>query len=664
LIGIAVVFFAILFFVLDTKRDVAYRYSGPGSAACIAQLSNATALVAADNDETSDKLNSEVRSSQAFSCMLQKHSLRAATETQTPTGNPSLTYYLSFLEFKENGEPALYDEKKRPLEIAQMKALLDHLVQQRNAGKQNFVFTFIHGWRHDARIGDENVKNTRLLAAYLTSFLEQRCTQKQRYCNAAVTAVYIGWRGARLNENFIPPHLDDALASLTLFDRKPVSERIAPAVIAALHKIDLTLDRTASADWYKQPRLITIGHSLGGNLLAYGLKEQMVDLVNRKDDFDKPDEQKRPLSSPLGNLVVLLNPASEAENWLAIQRAVHARVGADTASPRVQKAWSDRQPPIYISLTSARSWPANSILHTDLLDIVEAIPKSARLTGQLKARDPKGDNECTKIRLFHSDYRPYYEYDSATYDLFPLYKGDLRPLAQTLEEFAYPDPFLCNDATFPPNTPKVQGQPILPVRLFWRFWADVLRNLPFMNTDVMQTRTIGHLDPVRAPFGNLFSENDPATWYGTTHELLIDYQTPGQPGSGAYKHGETKYADAASFDKSGCAVVDNWLTTARHTQGTPKSYGVVNWDSRKSAHSYLTPVRIGPDEAILGQIRQTLFFSGMRSITGANDPFWNMRAYQTAMTGHNGFVSYPLICSIFQFVMDDITGKPAEAPAH
>jgi hypothetical protein len=112
-------------------------------------------------------------------------------------------------------------------------------------------------------------------------------------------------------------------------------------------------------------------------------------------------------------------------------------------------------------------------------------------------------------------------------------------------------------------------------------------------------------------------------------------------------------------------VADNWLTTARRTRGTQTGHGPVNWDSSSTAPS-LTPIKPRPasDENISGQIRQTLFFSGMRSITGANDPFWNVRAFQSAMTNHSGYVSYPLMCTIFQLVMDKVTDdKPADARA-
>jgi hypothetical protein len=145
LIGIVVVLLMVLFFLLDTKRDVAYRYSAPDSPACKTQQDNLTALAEAENNETSPKLNAEIKSHEAFTCMLQKHALRSVTGALESAGNPSLTYYLSFLEFQENGEPAQYGVDKQLLRSSQLDVLLDHLKKQQAAGKQNFVFIFIHG---------------------------------------------------------------------------------------------------------------------------------------------------------------------------------------------------------------------------------------------------------------------------------------------------------------------------------------------------------------------------------------------------------------------------------------------------------------------------------------------------------------------------------------
>jgi len=681
--------FLIMFAVLDTRRDVAYRYSAPDSVECATRLAPANSTILA-----SDKINNDERRAieriksddpdrhNAFTCMLQLHAMKPGFVPENPdikAGNPSIGYYLSFLEFEETGNPAQRGRNGKLLDQLQFNALADHLNRQKKAGRQNFVFAFVHGWRHDARIGDENVRNVRLIAAHLASFLEQRCQMADRYCGVTVTAVYVGWRGARVDEQRLgwlfhgylsgfTSTVGNVLASMTLFDRKPVSERIAPSVVSALHEIDRRMhDANEPSDWFERPRMIVVGHSLGGNLLATALQDSMIGIVNKNlDAIQKAVEapntiQPQPLvKSPLGDLVVLLNPAAEAEKWTSIQRAFSRRMNAPVDSTELQRAYRVNQPPIYLSLTAAHSWPANGIHLSDVRGF--------------QKEDP-GKPGCAAIRARDGDgYKPSYDYDSATYDLFPFFKGDFRPFAQTMEDWSDPNPFECKGD---PGDENMAQRPNVVAGALWKGISAALRNHPFMNTDIERTRTIGHVDPMRAPFGRLVGrENDPATWIGTTHELLINSQRKQKAPEENVDQGETAvYADAGSPLKSECDIVDHWLTTARAKPYANVQRGggaLVNWDSAYSHFDKskgkivpgrpdqpnLTRIRFRPDDPAIfieGQIRQTLFFSGMRSITGANDPFWNIRAFESAMTSHNGYVSYPLICSIFQFVMDKIT---------
>jgi hypothetical protein len=108
----------------------------------------------------------------------------------------------------------------------------------------NYVVVFAHGWRHDASIGDLNVADLRLYAAHAARFLAERCETEGLYCDTRVTAIYIGWRGARVNERFwekylgpVGSYLASGAAVTTLFDRKPVSEQVAPSAISALRAI-------------------------------------------------------------------------------------------------------------------------------------------------------------------------------------------------------------------------------------------------------------------------------------------------------------------------------------------------------------------------------------------------------------------------------------------
>ena len=680
--------FFLMFAVLDTRRDVAYRYSPPDSPRCATWLlagkatdsprDNSTVLTKYNNDELS-AVAADSGLGDAFTCMLQRHAMREGfiPDSKDKAGNPSIGYYLSFLEFQENGNP---------VEPRQFQSLSDHLKRQKDAGRQNFVFAFVHGWRHDARIGDENVENVRLMSAHLASFLEQRCKTAGRYCGVSVTAVYVGWRGARVDEQrldwlfrgYFPgltSTIGNVLASMTLFDRKPVSERIAPSVVSALQEIDRRIrsGENDAQDWFERSRMVVVGHSLGGNLLATALQDQMIAIVNKNFDAIQraaaaPNTiQPKPLvKSPLGDLVVLLNPAAEAEKWTSIQRAFLNRVNAAVVSKDVQTAYRVDQPPVYLSLTAAHSWPANDIHNTDIASLERKYPNQ---------------NPCSLIKThIFSEYEPSYEYDSATYDLFPFFKFDFRPLAQTIEDQSDLNRFDC--AAKKGTHPYWAVKPNWAARKTLVGLASALRNLPFMNTNIEQTRTIGHVDPMRAPYGQLTEANDSATLIGTTHEFLINAmgrkQKPPSPRglrvtapTDQTPDAETaSYEDAASPLNSQCDTVDGWLIAARKR-------GNAKWDSGWSnlsrdgkfspgSEPNLTHIRFLPNDARLyveGQFREDLFVSGMRPITGSNDPFWNVRAFESAMTNHDGYVSYPLICSIFQFVMDKITDEPAAAPA-
>jgi hypothetical protein len=46
---------------------------------------------------------------------------------------------------------------------------------------------------------------------------------------------------------------------------------------------------------------------------------------------------------------------------------------------------------------------------------------------------------------------------------------------------------------------------------------------------------------------------------------------------------------------------------------------------------------------------------GTAAITRANDPFWNMRAFDNALSRHDGYRLSTFICAMNQLVMDDIT---------
>jgi hypothetical protein len=640
-----------------SPRDIAYRYASPGSSACDIQARNPGLLAAFGNSE--DKVRAADAKQGGFECMLQYHSVPVTPDQTWPaTDKPMgpIGYHLAFLEFQEDGRAAQTGLNGESLAASQLDVVEAHLKCQR----RNYVIVFIHGWRHDARIGDDNVANARLYAAHVASFLDLRCKTLGRDCGVAVTAIFVGWRGARVDERAIESWVNRKFgrlgttaastvnwmvgtfpAQLTLFDRKPVSERIAPSAIAEIRHIDwMFKDRVPPIAAPQNDRMIVIGHSLGGNMLATALNETMIDAVRRH----VPGELLKP---PLGNLVVLLNPASEAWKWTSIQKEMRSRTVFPENSWDTNKEadlsrtfFRPDQPPIYVSVTSAFAWPAAALTN-----------REQKLPGLMR--------ESNENRLLA-------KYDNATHDFFPLFKGNFQPVAETLERLA-----LWFPTSTEKNAPGFSNQKLCApfgsyqrncVRVIvsgLRGIAAVARNIPFANTRSDQTETIGHIDPPRPPYAayNSIEWQSPLP-YGTTHELGIN-NSIGHP---------TIYANAGSAYHSECDVVDHWLWQARANKTLEPFEG---WDSGLShvrggkivpdrSTPNLTPIRQRPTSNghLEIQFRQFLYNSGTQPIITRNDPFWNIRALDTTLAFHSGYVGYPLICALNQLVIDDVASEP------
>jgi hypothetical protein len=656
---------ALLVFLIEatwvSPRNIAYRYVSPEETshpnACDLQQNNPLLLATYKNSED-DAQRALGRDKTGLECMLQYHVVPSQPtplwyNSDRPIG--PIAYYLSFVEFQESGRLVEKGVHGAVLAHSQLEVLEGHLRKQKN----NYVLVFIHGWRHDARIGDDNVANARIYAAHAASALDYRCKTTGKDCDYTVTAVFVGWRGARVNERAIEAFADrnlgflghrvaglfkamvgDFPALLTLFDRKPISERIAPSVISSLRQIDLLL-KQRNADMSKSERLIILGHSLGGNILATGLNSAMIEQIRQH----KPGEVLQP---PLGNLVVLLNPAAEAWKWTSIQREMRLRVhfpeytmGTDPRAQADTGFYPPNQPPVYISVTSAFAWPAAALTQLELKT--------------LKGRDEETD-----------EMKSLAHYDWATHDAFPLFKGNFQPLSETLDRLA---------AWFPKGKPDACGkwQPLANIceRSIvgtLKFAAGVVRNIPFTNADSDDTLTIGHMDPMRPPYGKFQEPNWQSPLpFGTTGELVAN-NTIGH---------QTLYSNAGSAYFSECAMADHWLWKVRHNpllkpyEGWDSGYSHIRLGSDHQVHAdskvvpdretpNVTPVRPRPTASghLEIQFRQYLLKSGTQSIVTANDPMWNLRAYDNVVALHDGYVSYPLICGLNQLVMDDVASEP------
>lgn len=679
--GVTLFFFAVFFInyvVLSTPKAQAYRNLDPSVPVCAQGLKSGwTALAESgrlklrmdplddgngwidpSNDENALVIKDQ-KWRRALRCALQLHVIPASSP-----GNKPLRYHLGFLEFQEDGEPyaltsvndtgdvpltsamihsamelQIQSKRMAPTAVRPVITQLDVLKQHLSAGS-HYVIVFIHGWRQDAQTGSQNVADLRFYAAHAARFLAMRCPAEPKFCDMDVTAIYIGWRGARVDEKGLSelfgPEIGGTLGSLsagvTLFDRKPVSEQVAPAAVSALRTLETVLTANPAA----HNKMIVFGHSLGGNMLATGLQDDLIKAARQH----KPGETLAPI---LGDLVVLINPASEAAKWTAFQREVWNNASSMPGElVRPGMAQNDNlfppgQRPVVVSVTAALAFPAGGLREGDCewigLDIADKYQAArAKIRAQLAKSNEMFDGGV--------------DYDWATHDLFPLFKMDFRPAADYLERVA------ARIEGHQPHGAACGPQP--PVSLFAQVKSLPIRTLallastfPFQNSAREQSHTIGHLDPPRPAEGLLADALPSAAPFGTTHELL------GLQAAGSEKH--HPYATLADNDLD-CPAANHWLSRARAARG-----GRAYWDSEHLAPSAPGATNEAPPAA---NFVHGFALSGTAAITGANDPFWDMRAFDNALSRHDGYRLTSFICAMNQLVMDDITGTPNAMAAH
>jgi hypothetical protein len=657
--------------LFPSYRHIPVRALAPDSASCLdAHSPGWDALAAANNDEwtTIDQNSIYARK---LACSIQHHIIpaRNLAPGKGDEAPKSLSYDLGFIEFQEDGKPyALRKEcdsdeeciRERSIPVRrQPKGQLETLVEQLKKSKSNYVVVFIHGWRHDASIGDGDVANFRIYAAHAARFVADRAATDDAYKDMRVTAIYIGWRGARTDETWLSrkfPLIGGAIgtasAVFTLFDRKPVSEAIAPSALSALRTIENTLgiDAYGELPRKKPNRMIVFGHSLGGNMLMTALQDDLV----KKVALHEPRSYMQPV---LGDLVVLINPASEASKWTAVQRALWRRLALVNGERRSGKDYEasqlffrDDQRPFFISATSARNWPPGGRQQLDC-SFGDKVQNTENIIVQQIA-----------------------DYDWATHDMFPAFKGDLRPLADRLELWG---------TQRDPNDECAQVRGSIgdrirhPLRTAAFVISEFIRVLPFMQTDPEQTQTVGNLDPPRSPRGNLRTYGATMKPFGTTHELRTsdrDWQRVARKISPQYANREIPlgYGEITTPEAS-CPAATGWLSRAKNEkiqeQATadpgPHRHYATNWDS------YDLKVSTVANEGFPA-LRFVHGFadSGISPPTRPNDPFWNLRAFDTALAEHDGYMLSSFICAMNQLALDDITTilpitpVPAPTSAH
>lgn len=189
-------------------------------------------------------------------------------------------YTLGFVEIDDQGQ--FYERK-------QAESLLKILKKEQ---QPQYVTIFVHGWHHNAKEEDINVKR----------FKENLKETKLRNPTFKVTGIYVGWRGETIS---FP-----GLRLLSFWDRKLVSEEVGRN---ALSDFLLRVETAVNSKSPGQNRLLTIGHSLGASVIFNALHQVLLERMTQPDN-DEP-------RLGFGDLVVLVNPALEAIRYTTLREA-------------------------------------------------------------------------------------------------------------------------------------------------------------------------------------------------------------------------------------------------------------------------------------------------------------------------------------------------------
>lgn len=233
-------------------------------------------------------------------------------------------YLLGFIEFDDQG--TLWDRK-------QMSSVLDKLTTEA-ASKDLLIVVFVHGWKHSASPGDKNIETFRKVLASLS---EAEAYQSRIHKQPArrVAGVYLGWRGGSINVPW--------LENLTFWDRKNTAQKVGDGGVGeVLNRLELIKrDKDSTVADASNTRLVVVGHSFGGAMVNAAINQVLErGFINTVGPAGVQTD-----AAGFGNLVVLINPAFEAQLLSPL---------SDMAAER--GSYFPSQLPILAQLTSEADW--------------------------------------------------------------------------------------------------------------------------------------------------------------------------------------------------------------------------------------------------------------------------------------------------------------------
>ena len=214
-------------------------------------------------------------------------------------------FSLAFVEFDDQGD--FWDRN-------QLDALHESLDIESNRTDTDglIIVVFVHGWKHNAQVCDENVSCFREVLTGIANAEQLRTTREFEEGGAGlprrVIGVYVGWRGLSITAPI--------LKELSFYARKSAAHRVGSGEVIELLTIleskRNNLNRRSVSS--NTTRLITVGHSFGSAVTFSAISKI---LHRRLANGTLGTAVGSPIQS-FGDLVVLVNPAFEAALYSGI----------------------------------------------------------------------------------------------------------------------------------------------------------------------------------------------------------------------------------------------------------------------------------------------------------------------------------------------------------
>lgn len=226
------------------------------------------------------------------------------------------------------------------------------------------VVVFFHGWRNNAKPENGDLKR-------FNSFMHKFSKTEG---NENAIGVFVGWRGAsiRTDHGILPLDTASQIPSfLSFMNRRAATGRVADIPLES----DLWKIREASM--LREGRVTLVGHSFGARILERVVTPSLISAYSQKRYMSGSDTEEMRRRLQLADLVVLVNPATEA---------LHAR-----ETMLALRHWPDSEPPVIVALRSESDSATNQIWKIGKsLDriVTPTLPKQDRVYKLGHHRDP------------------------------------------------------------------------------------------------------------------------------------------------------------------------------------------------------------------------------------------------------------------------------------